>query len=237
MNQRTNGNARMLRKLGVLPTGLVELSVATISDSLQKPGLRSQILEPAIRPIVPFTKMAGTAVTVKLAAASKPSSYSRLIGQAFEAGLSVPLPVLVVEYPPDLLGAAVIGSGGAHVMQEHFGFGGCVVNGAIRDTDDLQRMKFPAFARFVHPEYVFGLLEGVSVNQPVVVGGVEIRPGDIVVGDNDGVAAIPQNRLAEVIQAAEEILRSEQMILREIDEGRPYLEVLRELQPEAFQES
>jgi 4-hydroxy-4-methyl-2-oxoglutarate aldolase len=236
MQKTQDGNLRMLRKLGVLPTGLVELSSATLSDGLQKLGCKSQVLEPAIRPVVPFTRMAGTAVTVKLAASSKPASYSRLLGQAFEAGLAVSFPVLVAEYPADLRGAAVVGSGGAHVMRDQFGFCGCVVNGAIRDTEDLNRMKFPAFARFAHPEYVFGAMEGVSVNAPVVVGGVEIRPGDIVVGDNDGVVAIPHDRLAEVIQAGEEILRSEQEILREIDEGRPYLEVLRRLQPEAFQD-
>ncbi|MFN0171746.1 MAG: RraA family protein [Bryobacteraceae bacterium] len=227
---------RWLRKLGVLPTGLVELSTATLSDAMQKLDLKSQVLEAAIRPVAPFTRMAGTAVTVKLAAASKPSSYSRLIGQAFESGLRVASPVLVVEYPPDLLGAAVVGSGGAHVMRNHFGFAGCVVNGAIRDTDDLLKMKFAAFARFVHPEYIFGIMEGVSVNQPVVVGGVEIRPGDFVVGDNDGVVAIPPDSVAEVIEAGKEILRSEQAILGEIDDGSPYLEVLRRHQPEAFNE-
>jgi regulator of RNase E activity RraA len=226
---------RDLQKLGVMPTGLVEYSTATLSDGLQKVGIKNRVLEPAIRPLLPFTKMAGTAVTVKLAASPAPASYSRLIGEAFEASRGVASPILVVEYPQNLLGATVVGSGGAHVMRNQHGFAGCVVEGALRDTDDLKRMNFQVFSRSIHPEYVFGIMKGVSVNQPVTVGGVLIAAGDIIVGDHDGVAAIPAGELANVLQAANEVLKQEAQILREIDEGTPYLEVLRKYQPEAFQ--
>ena len=141
---------RDLQKLGVMPTGLVEYSTATLSDGLQKVGLKNRVLEPAIRPLLPFTKMVGTAVTVKLAASQEPASYSKLIGQAFEAGRQVRFPILVLEYPQNLMGATVVGSGGAHVMRNQYGFAGCVVDGALRDTDDLKKMNFQVFVRYVH---------------------------------------------------------------------------------------
>jgi 4-hydroxy-4-methyl-2-oxoglutarate aldolase len=226
---------RDLQRLGVMPTGLVEYSTATLSDGLQRIGMRNRVLESAIRPLLPFTKMVGTAVTIKLAASNEPGSYAKLLGEAFTAGLQVPSPILVLESPPGLVGATVIGSGGAHVLRNQFGFAGCVIDGALRDTDDLKKMAFQVYARSIHPEYVFGIMRGVSYNQPVTVGGVTIGPGDVIVGDNDGVVAIPSGDLERVVAAANEILVQEEQILREIDGGTPYLEVLRRYQPEAFQ--
>jgi regulator of RNase E activity RraA len=218
-----------------MPTGLVEYSTATLSDGMQKLGLQNRVLGPEIRPLLPFTKMVGTAVTVKLAGSSEPASYSRLLGQAFVAGLEVASPILVLECPRDLMGATVVGSGGAHVMKDQFGFVGCVIDGALRDTDDLKRMGFQVYSRSIHPEYRFGIMRGVSLNEPVMIGGVQVGAGDIIVGDNDGVVAVPRGDLARVVAAANEILKQEEEILREIDSGTPYLDVLRRVQPEAFQ--
>ncbi len=218
-----------------MPTGLVEYSTATLSDGMQKLGLTNRVLGPEIRPLIPFTKLVGTAVTVKLAASNEPASYSRLLGQAFVAGLEVASPILVLECPRDLIGATVVGSGGAHVLRNQFGFAGCVIDGFLRDTDDLKRMGFQVFSRAIHPEYRFGIMRGVSLNEPVTIGGVIIGAGDVIVGDNDGVVAIPRDELGRVVAAANEILKQEEEILREIDSGTPYLEVLKRVQPEAFQ--
>ena len=231
----TPNQIRELQRLGNMPTGLVEYSTATLSDGLQRLGLKKRVLEPAIRPLLPFTKLVGTAVTVKLAPAKEAASYSRLLGQAFMAGLEVASPILVLECPRGLMGATVVGSGGAHVMRNQFGYVGCVIEGALRDTDDLKKMAFQVYSRSIHPEYVFGIMRGVSFNEPVMVGGVVISGGDVIVGDNDGVVAIPRDDLGRVVQAAGEILEQEEQILREIDEGTPYLDVLRRHQPEAFQ--
>ena len=57
----------------------------------------------------------------------------------------------------------------------------------------------------------------------------------MIVGDNDGVVAVPSPQLAKVLEAANETLEEERHILGEIDGGQPYLEVLRRYQPEAFQ--
>ena len=73
----TRDRVRQLQRLGVMPTGLVEYSTATLSDGLQRIGLKNRVLEPAIRPLLPFTKLVGTAVTVKLAASSEPATSER----------------------------------------------------------------------------------------------------------------------------------------------------------------
>ena len=226
---------REMLRLGVMPTGLVEYSTATLSDAFEKLGLKSQVLEPAIRPVLPFTKMVGTAVTLKVEAAEEPSSCSHLVGQAFEAGRQVVSPVLVIEQPQEQVGATLIGSGGAHVMRHQYGFSGCLIDGLIRDTDDLLKMNFQIFCRGCHPTHTYGCLRGVSVNETVRVGGIDIQAGDILVGDNDGIVAIPHDSLDEVLTAADESLAQERRVLQEIDSGTPYLEVVRRHQPEAFQ--
>ena len=222
---------RDVRRLGVVPTGMVEYSAATLSDGMQKIGLTGRVLDHSIRPVVPFTQMTGTAVTMKLAEADEPSNHSVCVAQAFEAGRNVASPILVIEQPPDV---PVIGSGGAHCMRHHFGFAGCLVAGCVRDTEDLRRMKFPAFCHTIRAEFVFGKLKGVSVNEPVQVGGVEISAGDYIAGDHDGVVAVPADRLEEVLAKCREVLEQERQILEEVDSGIPFLEVLRRRQPEAF---
>ena len=64
---------------------------------------------------------------------------------------------------------------------------------------------------------------------------MDIQAGDILVGDNDGIVAIPPDSLDQVLAAADETLAQERKVLQEIDSGTPYLEVLRRHQPEAFQ--
>jgi len=228
-------HTRVLKKLGVMPTGLPEYSTATLSDGLQKIGVKNRVLEPAIRPFLPFTKMAGTAVTVKLGAASGDgSSYVGLLADAYKAGKQVTAPVLVLEHPVGLQGTTVVGSGMTHVLRDLYGFVGCVVEGAIRDSDEIKRMNFPVYCRSVHPEYIWGMLKGISFNEPVIVGGVEVSSGDIIVGDNDGVVAIPPHHLPKVLEAANEVLEQERVLLAAIDQDGYTVEVIKRFQPEAL---
>lgn len=88
---------------------------------------------------------------------------------------------------------------------------GIVSNGGIRDTDEIIKQKIPTYldhenrGRGIRP----GRNEIESVNQPVTVGGVLIRPGDIVVADGDGVAVVPREHARPVAEFAREILTSD----------------------------
>src|SRR5262249_27690907 len=119
------GDIRLVQRLGPTPTGVTEYSTATLSDAFQKLGIRNRVLDPGLRPLLPFTKMAGTAVTLKLAASTEPASYGRHMALAFEAGKKVAAPILVVEFPKDLLGATGIGPGGAPGLRGQYGFVRC----------------------------------------------------------------------------------------------------------------
>lgn len=91
------------------------------------------------------------------------------------------------------------------------GIGGVVVDGAVRDVAGLRVLEFPAFARKVTPRtfhHPAGADHG-AVNVPVACGGVVVYPGDLVVGDDDGVVVIPRAACADVVRTAIEYMAKE----------------------------
>jgi len=91
------------------------------------------------------------------------------------------------------------------------GIEGVVIDGACRDVAGLRALAFPAFDRAITPRnhhYPAGLEHG-AVNVPVVCAGVLIEPGDIVIGDDDGVVVIPKRIATEIVTAATAFLEGE----------------------------
>lgn len=82
---------------------------------------------------------------------------------------------------------------------------GAVTNGGARDTDELVKQKVPVYSRGVARGVRPGRLELESTNQPVTVGGVFIRPGDVIVADGDGVIAVPAERAEQVAEVATQV--------------------------------
>lgn len=82
---------------------------------------------------------------------------------------------------------------------------GVIVDGCIRDADEIAELTIPVFARGAGTRPFSTHLEMVAVNVPVEFAGVQIRPGDIVVGDGDGLVAVPGDRAKEVLRQTLEI--------------------------------
>jgi regulator of RNase E activity RraA len=85
------------------------------------------------------------------------------------------------------------------------GMAGVVLDGAIRDMWDIRRMGLTVYARSISPRTAVGHYATVARNVPVQCGGVTVRPGDIIVADEDGVVVVPQERAEEVLKKAQEI--------------------------------
>ena len=98
------------------------------------------------------------------------------------------------------------------------GLGGIVVDGAIRDVDDLTRMRFPAFSRSVCPGGCDKDGPG-EINVAISCGSAVVAPGDIVVGDRDGLAVVPYAHAAEVADLVAQLLDRERARTREIESG------------------
>ena len=85
------------------------------------------------------------------------------------------------------------------------GMAGMVLDGAIRDVWDIRRMGLTVYARSITPRTAVGHYATVARNVPVSCAGVTVRPGDIIVADEDGVVVVPQERADEVLKKAKEI--------------------------------
>jgi regulator of RNase E activity RraA len=111
---------------------------------------------------------------------------------------------VIVMDGPDGLEIAAIGNLMATAAKER-GMAGMVLDGAVRDVWDIRRMGLTVYARSTSPRTAVGHYATVGRNLPVTCGGVLVRPGDIIVADEDGVVVVPQERAAEVLKRAQEI--------------------------------
>ena len=106
------------------------------------------------------------------------------------------------------LGIAAMGNLMATAAVER-GMAGMVLDGAIRDLWDVRRMGLTVYARSKSPRTAVGHYATIAKNVPVECVGVTVRPGDIIVADEDGVVVVPQERAAEVLKRAQAIDQQE----------------------------
>jgi 4-hydroxy-4-methyl-2-oxoglutarate aldolase len=99
-----------------------------------------------------------------------------------------------------------------------------VIDGATRDTVQITEMGFPVFASYISVSYP-GKRGPGAVNVPAAVAGVTVNPGDLVVGDADGVIAIPPSQVETAVSNAEARMAKEADVKRKLDEGKTLYEV------------
>jgi len=102
---------------------------------------------------------------------------------------------------------------------------GVVIDGSVRDSDQVRESGFPVFCAGISP---LGPHKGWgdSINVPIQCGGVRVAPGDIIVGDDDGVVVVPQESAATVVKIAHEYLEQEKNWFRELENGETTLSIL-----------
>ena len=105
---------------------------------------------------------------------------------------------------------------------------GFVVDGSIRDVPYLRRQSFPTFARGSAAGSAGGHYRLDGVNVPIVCGGLQVNPGDYVIGDEDGVAIAPKNRREDILKVAKRIQDDESALLGLIKKHGSYLAAIRE---------
>ncbi|MCM3672399.1 MULTISPECIES: RraA family protein [Peribacillus] len=173
------------------------LPTTAISDAME--GLSN--LESAIKPLKEEFHMAGRALTVQMPVGDN-SAVLKAIGEA-KAG-----DIIVVDSKGDtyraIAGDFVVG------MMQTMEIGGLVVDGVIRDLEAIKEMNFPVFSKGT--TVASSGKAGVGqTNIPISCGGVTVFPGDIIVGDIDGVVVVPQAMGEEIlIKAKDKIMKDEQ---------------------------
>lgn len=188
-----------------------DFSAATIYEAAGKLGG----MEPHIRSIVPGVRMVGTAFTVRCFVGD-----GRAVAQAVDRAQAGD--VLVID-AGDTDRATPWGSMSATAAKLR-GIAGCVTNCAVRDFNELVELVFPVFAAEIGIRGNVKLHPG-WIGIPVSVGGVSVRPGDIVVGDADGVVVVAAERAEQVCTAAAEQQAKEDKIMQRIRSGEPLAQI------------
>jgi len=107
---------------------------------------------------------------------------------------------------------------------QHKGIRGAVIDSTIRDLAEIREMRFPVFCLGGHPAPTEKSDPG-KIDISIICGGVEVEPGDIVVGDEDGVVVVPRNSLDEVVRNASAILDQEKQIQLRLSNGETTCEI------------
>ncbi|WP_034301504.1 RraA family protein [Herbaspirillum sp. RV1423] len=161
-----------------------EIPVANISDSMS----RMTAAGTRLRPLHLGGKLAGAAITVK----SRPGD-NLMVHKALD--LAEPGDIVVVDAGADMSNAIIGELMVAHAIQRKLG--GIVVNGAVRDLAAIQAGSFPVFAAGVTHRGPYKDGPG-EINVPIAIDGMVIAPGDLVIGDSDGLLCVPFADLATV---------------------------------------
>jgi 4-hydroxy-4-methyl-2-oxoglutarate aldolase len=199
---------------------LQKLSTTNIADALDALGLKGATY--GIRPVWENAgKILGRAVTLKLTAAGLTKSKNHLGVKAIEAAEAGDVIVIDNGGRLDTSCWGGILANGAKIKS----VSGVVVDGAIRDVDDCMEVQFPAYARGTVVATARGRIMEEATNVLIQFGGVQVRPGDVVMGDRSGVVIIPQEKLDAVAAKAEEFYEKEEQMVAEIRRGASMLEV------------
>jgi regulator of RNase E activity RraA len=184
---------------------LRSIAVALLSDNLHR-AIGSAGVLPYHRP----RAMAGTAVTVRTRGGD-----NLAILRAFE--YCRPGDVMVVDCGGEIANAVV--GGILTFYGATMGLSGMVIDGAIRDVAEVRERDFPVYARAVTHRGPYKDGPG-EINVPVCIGGMVVNPGDIVVGDQDGLLAFAQDEAATLIERAQAQARKEADTMQAMREGR-----------------
>lgn len=199
-----------------------ELYSAVVGDIMDKMGLLHQFLSPRIQPLRSDMFVAGRAMTVLEAdVVSTGSSNNPVLNKSFG---------LMLEALDDLKKNEVYVCTGASptyalwgelmaTRAQMLGAAGAVVDGYSRDTNGILKLNFPSFSygRYAQDQAPRGKV--IDFRVPIEMNGVRILPGDIVVGDIDGVCVVPQAAEVEVFTKSIEKARGEKMVQKKIKEG------------------
>jgi 4-hydroxy-4-methyl-2-oxoglutarate aldolase len=200
--------------------GLRSVTVASVADALWELGISGH-LSHEIKPVLP-AKMVGPAVTVYEESTTErlpPTHALELIDHA-EPGSVI---VIAIDGYKDVATWGGLMTTGAVVN----GLEGALLDGGVRDVEEIERdYRFPIFARSVHPAASVGRFKTVSANEPVEIDGVMIRPGDVIMGDRDGVVVIPADKAEACLEKALEIEGREREQTRLIQETKSILKGL-----------
>ncbi len=205
MNYISEDNEGIIERLG-------RFAAATLHEAM---GARND-LRADIKSIWKGCKVCGPAFTVRV-----PDGDNLPLHWALAVA---PANTVIVAETGDYVEGAIWGELNSVAAQAR-GILGLVTDGAVRDGENIEALRFPVFCAAIN---MHGLSKDHAgeVDVPVVCGGVRIEPGDYVVGDADGVVVVPKGEVEDVIEAARQREEKEARIMEELRKGGLTIDLL-----------
>ncbi|PYT41049.1 MAG: dimethylmenaquinone methyltransferase [Acidobacteria bacterium] len=205
-----------------------ELSSEEIWAVLQQRGFNNQYAD-GFQVLHPGKTMVGRAFTVQFMptrsdvddiarAKAKNSGRAGLTNQT-AIDMLQPGDVLVVDLFGKKVNGTIVGDNLFYYTMKATSGGGLVVDGSVRDLNGISEIDMPAYFRAVDPTPI-GNVMLTGINIPIRIGGVTVMPGDLVVGDREGVYFIPPQLVKEVLDRADEIHIHDEWTKKKFDEGK-----------------
>lgn len=197
------------------------LATPTIANALDDVAFEG-VLQ-GLAQVVPGTRCVGRAVTVRQITGRRGdfTSADFKVGAMIDA--ASPGDILVI----DNGGRAVSTFGGLATLAAKLkGLGGLIVDGGVRDKEEMLEHAFPVFARHMTPLTGRTRLAITGINKPISCGGVRVRAGDVIVADGSGVTCIPAERAAEVAELAGGYSRDDEAAAAELRKGLSFSQAM-----------
>lgn len=199
------------------------VEVASVADAMEQLYGQRAYMSHQMRPVFK-TKFAGPAVTVLMKKEEHKDGAAASQGMLDAIDSAAPGSVYVIVLPD---GADIAGVGGLMATAMKWrGLAGAVIDGAVRDLPQIQRIQFPVYSRGVSPGTSINHYRFEAANVPVTCAGVKVNPGDIITADEDGVAVVPRDKAAEVLKKAQELDDTEHRMYPFIEKFRSIREAV-----------
>jgi regulator of RNase E activity RraA len=201
---------------------IASLATSTLANALDDAGYHDNVM-PGLHSVATGSRFAGPAVT----AMESYGEYGEFGSEDFKVGAIIAAAqvgdVIVID------GGGGLGStwgGMASYAAKLKGIAGVVVDGSVRDLEEIIEFDFPVFARHLVPTSGRMRLKVETINEPIIIYEVRVEPGDIIVGDGTGVVCLPRNDAENIVSLAEQIGQDDASALKDIKAGMSFSEAM-----------
>ena len=205
---------------------LRRMPTSTLADAVDEVVGRPGYMSSAIRPVSNTRRLAGRAKTVLLGPIDEDRPEKAIGGRYTVETIDTSGPGDVMVIVNNNTEAAAFG-GLMAAASSMRGVEGVVIEGGVRDTEEIEALGLPVFARSITPATGVRRQTSLSRNTAVMCGGILVYPGDYIVADRDGVVRIPAGQIGAVIRRAVEIEETEQKMLPVLKETGSLAETIK----------
>lgn len=202
----------------------------TVSDILDSMGIIGAISASVLRPIQQGKTIVGPVVTLRYVFERKTPTQGFLEKNkgrmADRDAYAVAQPGDVVVY--DVGGKCVSAQGGmSSNVAVKTGIAGTICDGGVRDIEEMRRLGYPVWSRYVTPTTGKFRIEAAEINGPVVIDGIQVCPGDLCIADDSGICFVPYDRIDEVLERVKAADEKEKRVMEAFHAGGSIADVLK----------